>query len=144
VGGHAEAVARRRDARRQALNMLFQADATDRPPGEVLATWFAEGGDADVPNFARELVEGVASHRVELDDLISRHAHGWTIERMPVVDRTVLRLATFELLHRADTPVAVAIDEAVQAARELSTEASGRFVNGVLGRIAREEAVPER
>jgi N utilization substance protein B len=119
--------------------MLYQAEATGTSPAEVMQTWFSEGGDAEVPDFSRELVDGVSEQRSGLDDVISRHAHGWTIERMPVVDRTILRLAVYELLHRPDTPVAVAIDEAVSAARELSTEASGRFVNGVLGRVAREE-----
>ncbi|MBI4259260.1 MAG: transcription antitermination factor NusB [Actinobacteria bacterium] len=124
--------------------MLYQADATGQSPSEVLATWFAEGGDADVPDLARELVDGVTGHRADLDALIARYARDWTVERMPVVDRTILRLACYELLHRPDTPVNVAISEAVEAARELSTEDSGRFVNGVLGRIAREEELPAR
>jgi N utilization substance protein B len=135
----AEAVAARRDARRRALSMLYQADVTGTRPSDVVATWFAEGGDADVPDFARELVEGVERTLGQIDAVIARSAEGWTIDRMAAVDRTILRLAVFELFHRPETPVAVAVAEAVAAAKELSTEASGRFVNGVLGRIVREE-----
>lgn len=134
-----ERTAARRDARRRALSMLYQADLSGRPPSEVAEAWFAEGGDAEVPTFSRELVEGVEAHQPQIDALIARHAVGWTLDRMAVVDRAVLRLAVFELLHRPDTPVAVAINEAVEAAKDLSTEDSGRFVNGVLGGIARED-----
>lgn len=104
----------------------------------MVAEW--EGAGREVPPFARELIEGVAAHRRELDALIGEHAEGWTVPRMPSLDRTILRVACFELLHREDVPTAVAIDEAVQAAKELSTEDSSRFVNGVLGRIAQERA----
>jgi N utilization substance protein B len=90
--------------------------------------------------FTEELVRGVAEHAVDLDQIIGEHAEGWTVHRMAVVDRNLLRLACYEMLWRPDVPVAVAIDEAVAAAKELSTGDSGRFVNGVLGRIARERA----
>ncbi|MGH2695365.1 MAG: transcription antitermination factor NusB, partial [Actinomycetota bacterium] len=93
-----------------------------------------------VPGFAEQLVKGVEEKREELDRLIGEHAEGWTVRRMAAVDRAVLRVACYEMLFREDVPAAVAIDEAVEAAKELSTEASGRFVNGVLGRIARERA----
>ncbi|HKZ75027.1 MAG TPA: transcription antitermination factor NusB [Actinomycetota bacterium] len=126
----------RRQARRQALDILFQADVTGRDPRSVIEEWEVIG--RDVPRFARELVEGTAAHRAEIDALLGRYAEGWTVERMAALDRTILRIACFELLHRTDTPMAVAIDEAVEAAKELSTEDSGRFVNGILGRIARE------
>ena len=131
----------RRQARRQALDILFQADVTGRDPRSVIEEWEVVG--RDVPRFARELVEGTAAHRAEIDALLGRYAEGWTVERMAALDRTILRIACFELLHRTDTPMAVAIDEAVEAANELSTEDSGRFVNGILGRIAR-EAVENR
>jgi N utilization substance protein B len=140
VGGRTAA---RRDARRRALSMLYQADLSGRPPSEVVEAWFAEGGDEEVPDFTRELVEGVGGHLPRIDALIARHAVGWALDRMPMVDRAVLRLAVFELLYHPDTPVAVAIDEAVAAAKELSTEDSGRFVNGVLGAIARQD-LPDR
>jgi transcription antitermination protein NusB len=133
----------RRDARRRALDILYQADVSGTTPSATLAQWLEEGTEEDVPLFARELVLGVERYLREIDELISRHAEGWTVARMPVVDRTILRLACHELLHRPDVPVAVAISEAVTAAKELSTEASGRYVNGILGRIAREE-LPDR
>jgi N utilization substance protein B len=104
----------------------------------VVAEWEAAG--REVAPFARELVEGVAAHLEELDALMGEHAEGWTVPRMPSLDRTILRVACFELLHREDVPTAVAIDEAVETAKELSTEDSSRFVNGVLGRIARDAA----
>jgi len=131
----------RRQARRQALDILFQADVTGEGPLSVIDEWEVAG--RKVSRFARELVEGVAAHRAEIDALLGRYAEGWTVERMAALDRTILRIACFELLHRTDTPMAVAIDEAVEAANELSTEDSGRFVNGILGRIAR-EAVEDR
>lgn len=126
----------RRDARRLAVDVLFQADVTGTDPRAVMAGWRTAG--RKVPPFSRRLVEGVAEHLEELDRAIGSHAEGWRVERMPGVDRTVLRLACYELLHEPEVPVAVVIDEAVRAAKELSTEDSGRFVNGVLGKIAAE------
>jgi N utilization substance protein B len=129
-------VASRRQARRQALDILFQADVTRADPLCVREEWELAGKPVDP--FARELVEGVAAHRSEIDELLGRTAEEWTVDRMASLDRTILRIACFELLHRPDTPPGAAIDEAVQAAKELSTEDSSRFVNGILGRIARE------
>jgi N utilization substance protein B len=123
-------------ARRLAIDILYQSDIRNEDPGRALQEWMAAG--RDVPEFARELVEGVSAHRAELDEFLGRHATGWTVHRMAVVDRTILRVACYELLHRPDVPAAAAINEAVEAAKELSTEDSGRFVNGVLGRIAEE------
>jgi N utilization substance protein B len=131
-------VTRRRDARRRAIDILIQADLTARPPEAVLEE--VKSLEERIPTFTEELVRGVAAHMAELDGMIGEHAEGWTVPRMAVVDRTLLRMACYEMLHRDDVPVAVAIDEAVQAAKELSTEDSGRFVNGLLGRIAREHA----
>jgi transcription antitermination protein NusB len=131
-------VARRQDARRQAIAILIQADLTGRPADELLEERRSLG--AKIPGFTEELVRGVAARVHELDGVIGEHAEGWTVPRMAVVDRTLLRLALHEMLHREDVPVAVAIDQAVAAAKELSTEDSGRFVNGILGRIARESA----
>ncbi len=126
----------RRGARRIAIEVLFQADVTGADPLEVLAA--RPSAEVPTPPFTRELVEGVAAHRDEIDRLLEEHAEGWTVPRMPAVDRAVLRVACYELLHRPDVPVGAAIDEAVEAAKELSTEDSGRFVNGLLGRLARE------
>jgi transcription antitermination protein NusB len=131
-------VTRRRDSRRRAIDILIQADLTGRPPEEVLGELKSLG--EKIPTFTEELVRGVAARIDELDRLIGEHAEGWTVARMAVVDRTLLRVACHEMLHREDIPVAVAIDEAVEAANELSTEDSGRFVNGLLGRIGRELA----
>ena len=129
-------MALRREARRLAIEILYQGDVLDRPPLEVLEERRAVG--QKVPRFTEELVGGVAEHGEELDRIIGQAAEAWTVERMPPVDRAVLRLATYELLHRGDIPAASAIDEAVSSAKALSTEESGRFVNGVLGRIARD------
>ena len=131
-----KAVASRRQARRQALDILYQADVTGSDPHLVLEGW--EGVGKPVDPFARELVEGVAAHRSEIDGHLQRLAEDWTVDRMASLDRTILRIACFELLHRPDTPPGAAIDEAVQAAKELSTEDSSRFVNGILGRLVRE------
>jgi len=127
----------RTKARKRALDVLHAADALD---GSVLEMLSAE---TSVPDFARELVEGVAEHRAELDELIRRYADRWALERMPIVDRNLLRLGIFELLYRPDVPTAAAINEAVELAKLLSTEDSGRFVNGLLGRVAREHARPQ-
>jgi len=122
-------------ARKSALDVLHTADALDRPVLEVLAEQ-----EPAVVEFARELVEGIEAHRVELDDLIRRYADRWVLERMPIVDRNLLRIGIYELLHRPDVPPAAAINEAVELAKLLSTEDSGRFVNGLLGRVAREHS----
>ena len=132
------AVTSRRQARRQALDILYQADVTGGDPLDVREQWELAGKPVDP--FARELVEGVAAHRSEIDELLERFAEEWTVHRMASLDRTILRIACFELLHRPDTPPGAVIDEAVEAAKELSTEDSSRFVNGILGHIARERA----
>jgi transcription antitermination protein NusB len=131
-------VARRRDARRRAIDILYQADVSHRDPAQVLEDRRAVG--QRISRFAEGLLRGVADHIEELDRLIGGHAEGWTVARMAVVDRTILRVACYELRHRDDIPTAVSIDEAVRAAKELSTEDSGRFINGILGRIAEELA----
>jgi transcription antitermination protein NusB len=129
-------VATRRDARRLAIDILYQADITATDPNVVLRGWSEAGRPA--PRFASELVEGVADHEPEIDLLLEEHAEEWTVARMTALDRTILRVAVFELLHRPDVPPSAAISEAVEAAAELSAEDAKRFVNGVLGRIARE------
>jgi transcription antitermination protein NusB len=131
-------VARRREARRRAVGILYQADLLERSPIEVLEERKSLG--ERIPSFTEELVRGVAEHRTELDRVIGRYAEEWTVDRMAALDRTLLRVACEEILYRDDASPAVAISEAVVAAKALSTEDSGRFVNGVLGRIARERA----
>jgi N utilization substance protein B len=131
-------VPRRHEARRQAIDILYQADVLGEHPVEVAEEWAAAG--KRVAPFARQLVEGVSDHLAELDEVLGSHAEEWTVPRMPSLDRTILRVGCYELLHRPDVPPGAAIDEAVETAKQLSTEDSGRFVNGVLGRIARERA----
>ena len=123
----------RRQARELALSLLYEADAKDSAPAAVLADFPIEP-DA----FAADLVAGVGAHQGEIDGLIRRFAKDWTLERMPFVDRNLLRIGVYELLRRPDVPTAVVISEAVELARRYSTEESGRFVNGMLGRIAEE------
>lgn len=126
-------VGSRREARERALGLLYEAEAKGITPAEVLA-------ELPVPPdpFAADLVAGVGAVQERLDELISRFAVDWTVERMPVIDRTVLRIATFELVERPEVPIAAVISEAVELAKTYSTEDSGRFVNGVLASIAAE------
>lgn len=130
----------RSKARKRALDMLFQADVRVVPLNEIVgAEAKRAAGEPDRMAswlYAREIVDGVTDHRDEIDELISTYAQGWSLERMPNVDRAVLRLASWELLHNEQVPAAVAIDEAVELAKEYSTDDSARFVNGVLGKIA--------
>jgi len=126
----------RSKARKRAVDFLYEADLLGTDPVTLLAE---RVGSPDIPpvnDYTVTLVEGVTAHRVRIDDLISEHAEGWTLQRMPAVDRAVLRIGLYELLWAADVPDAVAIDEAVELAKGLSTDDSPRFVNGVLGRIA--------
>lgn len=129
----------RRDDRRVAIDILYQADITDASPTAVLADWRSAG--RDVPAFAEQLVEGVADRMPDIDLLLETHAEEWTVIRMAVLDRTILRVGVYELLWSDEVPTSVAISEAVEAADELSADDAKRFVNGVLGRIAREEGV---
>ncbi len=126
----------RRKARKRAVDILYEAELRERDAVAVLADRLA---DPDIPPmnvYTVTLVEGVAEHRDRIDELITEHAEGWTLARMPAVDRAVLRLGLYELLWADDVDAAVAIDEAVELAKSLSTDDSPRFINGVLGRIA--------
>lgn len=128
----------RRGARKLALDILYEADLKERPVPTVLAEHLA--GDEPPGDFAVALVRGVNRNREVLDGLIEDHARDWKLSRMPIVDRNLLRLGLFEVLYDEDVPVAVAINEAVELAKELSTDDSGRFVNGILARVAEEQA----
>ncbi len=121
----------RRQARERALSLLYEAESKDQPPAEVLA-----GLPVAPAEFATALVAGVGDHMDELDDWITRYARDWTIERMPALDRALLRIGIFELLHRPDVPTGAVISEAVELAQRFSTDESSRFVNGMLARIA--------
>jgi len=131
----------RSKARKRAVDLLYESDLRGSDPVRMLAERLAQA-DPPVPEYAVELVEGVARHRGRIDEVLGEHAEGWSVERMPPVDRAVLRLALYELLWRDDVPDAVVIDEAVELAKSLSTDESPRFVNGVLGRVFRERPVP--
>ncbi len=124
----------RSKARKRAVDVLFEADQRGTDPLETLAGRIASA-ETPVAEFTVELVEGVVAHRERIDELLSTYAQGWTLDRMPGVDRVVLRLATFELLWRDDIPDAVVVDQAVELARSLSTDDSPAYVNGLLGRL---------
>jgi transcription antitermination protein NusB len=127
-------MAARSKARKRALDVLFEAEARDVPVLELLAERTA-AADPPVSDYAAELVRGVESHATEIDSLLAANARGWTLDRMPAVDRNVLRIGAFELLWSDAVPDAVAISEAVALASELSTDDSGAFVNGLLARL---------
>lgn len=129
-------MAARSKARKRALDVLFEADQRGVDVLGLLAERVREPGtEAALPQYAVDLVEGVVAHRAEIDELLATYAQGWVVERMPAVDRAALRIGTWELLHNDDVPDAVAVDEAVELVRALSTDESPSFVNGVLGRI---------
>jgi transcription antitermination protein NusB len=127
-------VAARSKARKRALDILFEAELRGLPVLELLAERQSLG-EQPVPAYAADLVRGVAAHRAEIDALISQNAVDWTLDRMPAVDRNVLRLGVYELLWADGVPDGVAISEAVLLAQDLSTDASPAFVNGLLARI---------
>jgi transcription antitermination protein NusB len=124
----------RSKARKRALDLLYEADLRGRDPVTTLAER-AGRGDPPVPAYAATLVEGVVSHRDRIDELLATYSVGWTLDRMPAVDRNILRLGVYELLWEDDVPDAVVISEAVDLARQLSTEDSPTFVNGLLARL---------
>jgi N utilization substance protein B len=123
-------------ARKRALDILFESEARGEDPLAVLAQRRATEDAPPVSDYAAMLVEGVVAHRDRIDQLLAEHSEGWTVPRMPAVDRTLLRIGVFELLWVDEIDDPVAITEAVELARTLSTEDSPRFLNGVLGRIA--------
>ena len=132
-------MAARTKARKRALDILYAADARGLDPVAVLDERLEHAATSAevVPpgEYAESLVRGYAAHAQRIDDLLAEHAEGWTLERMPAVDRAILRIAAYELVYVSDVPPAVAVDEAVEAAKTLSTDNSPRFVNGVLGQL---------
>jgi N utilization substance protein B len=123
---------RRSDQRRAAVVALYQSELTGRPLDQVLERHASE--------FTRELAEGADRERPELDELIGRHAQGWTLDRIAPLERNIMRVALYELLHRVDVPDEVAIDEAIEAAKELCGADAPGFLNGILGAVHRERA----
>lgn len=123
----------RRRARERALGLLYEAELKGEPPSAVLAALVVPADP-----YAAGLVAGVGAEAEMIDELVATHLTGWALERLPVVDRQLLRLASYELARRPEIPVAVVIDEALELAREFSTEDSPRYLNGVLSAIAAE------
>jgi len=124
----------RSKARKRALDVLFEAEIRSVPVLALLDERTAAASPPVSP-YAADLVQGVQEHRGQIDELLATHAQGWTLDRMPAVDRNILRIATFELLWQDDVPDPVVISEAVQLARDLSTDGSPSFINGLLARL---------
>jgi N utilization substance protein B len=129
----------RTKARKRALDLLFAAEARGLSAVDMLDESVADGEGPGNP-YTATLVRGVAAEQPRIDDLLRKYSEAWTLERMPAVDRNVLRLGVWELLHATDVPEHVAISEAMQLVRDLSTDDSPQFVNGVLGAIQRDKA----
>jgi transcription antitermination protein NusB len=129
-------MAARSKARKRALDILFECDARDLMPEELLEERVALA-DPPVNEYTSLLVRGVAGHIGRIDELLASYSQGWTLDRMPAVDRNVLRLGVFEVLYVDDVPDAVAVSEAMNLVRDLSTDESPAFVNGILGNIVR-------
>ena len=121
-----------REARERALALLYEAEAKDEAGPDVVA-----GLPVEPEPYAAEIVAGVTAHQAEIDGLLRRFAKGWNLERMPAIDRSLLRMSVWELVH-TDLPIGVVISEAVELAKRYSTDDSHRFVNGMLSRIADE------
>jgi transcription antitermination protein NusB len=129
----------RHQARKRAVDLLFEAEARGLTPAEAANTRTAlaeaKPDVAPLNPYTAKVARGVSEHAAHIDDLIASHLQGWTLERLPAVDRAILRVAVWELLHADDVPGPVAVDEAVELAKELSTDDSPGFVNGVLGQV---------
>ncbi len=130
----------RHQARKRAVDLLFEAEARGLTSAEIAESRnaLAEKQTDDIAPlnpYTVTVARGVTDHRAHIDDLISAHLQGWTLDRLPAVDRAILRVAVWELLHAEDVPEPVAVDEAVELAKQLSTDDSPGFVNGVLGQV---------
>jgi N utilization substance protein B len=123
----------RREARERALELLYEAESKQEPCRDII-----DALPVAPDPYAATLATGVDADKPAIDELVAAHARGWTLERMPAVDRAILRMATYELLHEPEVPVAVAISEAVELAQQFSTDESGRYVNGLLSAIAKQ------
>jgi N utilization substance protein B len=129
----------RSKARKRALDLLFAADLRGETGTDALERVIAEGAAPTNP-YTAILIRGVVAHQARIDEVLAEYSQGWTLERMPVVDRNVLRLGVYELLYAEDVPDAVAVSEAMALVTELSTDESPAFVNGVLGAVLRAKA----
>ncbi len=129
----------RSKARKQALDLLYESDIRGSDALQLLETRDIpdEGPDArPIREYTRELISGISDNRRKIDELIITYAQGWDMDRLPAVDRNILRLGIFEILWTTTVPVSVAIDEALNLAKELSSDESSKYIHGVLGRIA--------
>jgi N utilization substance protein B len=136
-------MAARTKARKRALDILFECEVRGAPIAETLDERIV-AGDPPVNEYTVTLIRGMVEHQARIDELISTYAQGWTLERMPAVDRNVLRLGVLEVLYLDETPDAVAVSEAMSLVRDLSTDDSPAFVNGVLGNIVKDKATIAR
>jgi N utilization substance protein B len=132
-------MAARSKARKRALDILFECEVRGTPLGETLDDRVL-ANEPPVNEYTVTLIRGVIEHQARIDEVISTYAQGWSLERMPTVDRNVLRLGVLEVLFLDETPDAVAVSEAMNLVRDLSTDESPTFVNGVLGNIVRDKA----
>jgi len=132
-------MAARSKARKRALDILFECEVRRLPLGETLDERVI-AGEPPVNEYTVKLIRGVVEHQARIDELISTYAQGWTLDRMPTVDRNALRLGVYEVLYVDEVPDAVAVSEAMNLVRDLSTDESPTFVNGVLGNIVRDKA----
>ncbi|HFD40834.1 MAG TPA: transcription antitermination factor NusB, partial [Anaerolineae bacterium] len=136
----------RHRARMAVLQALYEVDSTGHPPGRVMEQRLLESDLPEaVEQFARDLFYGTLDHRAEVDALIARYAPEWPVDQIAIIDRNILRIAIYEILHQMDTPIKVAINEAVELAKQFGSDSSSRFVNGVLGSlVAKEQTVARR
>ncbi len=127
-------------ARRQALHILYQREITGEDVSEILETGSHSSEDGEPLQFCKSLLKGVQEHQVAIDEILGRISEHWAVSRMPLVDRNILRLATYEILYVDDIPASVSINEAVELAKLYGGEDSSKFVNGVLGKLAEQFA----
>ena len=136
VGGY---MRKRTKARECALQILYQVDVTSDDFHDSIGNYWAENEESqEIKDFAYRIVEGTCQKRADIDKLLTKYAENWALSRMAVVDRNILRMATYELLYCPDTPPKVCINEAVELAKKFSDVESGKFVNGILDRIHKE------
>lgn len=129
----------RSKARKQTLDLLYEADIRGTAAIDILASRSDDNSDADarpIREFTRELIAGISAQKRKIDELISTYAQGWDMDRLPTVDRNILRLAIYELIWTPDLPEGVVINEALELAKQLSTDESASYIHGVLGKIS--------
>jgi len=130
-------ITERRKAREAALQALYEIDLTSHPLADAIEYSIAESAlSQEMAQFARELVNGVMAYRTEIDEQIRRHASAWPLEQIAIVDRNILRLAIYELIHNNKVPIRVAINEAIELAKDFGADSSFRFINGVLSSVS--------